>query len=404
MPDDKQQSNPFSTGSGGPNFETRVQSAFTVLMLSGGAAPFLPYPIVKIKLQGRYAGFNTDDLIVFSKQQHTKRESKLLAQIKHDIVITERDKIFAEVINSAWNDFNNEIFDSDTDAIALITGPLSATNINNVRPILEWARYSENEEDFLAKIHTKHFSNERKKEKLEAFKTHLKTANNGTDVSDRQLWEFLRVFHLIGYDLDTESGSTLSLLHSLISRHSNESASLLWASVVDAVQTANQNAGTITSDTLPEEIRAAFNPSVYSGWLSDINRLKEHGSYILSGIKNTVGDVHITHSEFIDQLFDLTESSDFVLVSGERGTGKSSLIRDFSDIVRDRVPIFCIRTEDLDTSHLDKVFSSINLQGSLGDLDAGFALMPKKYLIIESLEKILELENTSAFYRFTPIA
>ena len=397
MPDDKQQSNPFSTGSGGPNFETRVQSAFTVLMLSGGAAPCLPYPIVKIKLQGRYAGFNTDDLIVFSKQQHTKRESKLLAQIKHDIVITERNKIFAEVINSAWNDFNDEIFDSDTDAIALITGPLSATNINNVRPILEWARYSENEEDFLAKIHTKHFSSETKKEKLEAFKTHLKTANNGTDVSDSQLWEFLRVFHLIGYDLDTESGSTLSLLHSLISRHSNESASLLWTSVIDAVQTANQNAGTITSDTLPEEIRAAFSSSVYYDWLSDINRLKEHGNYILSGIKTTVGDVHIAQSEFIDQLFDITESSNFVLVSGERGTGKSSLIRAFSDVVRDQSPIFCIRTEDLDTSHLDKVFSAINLQGSLSDLDAGFALMPKKYLIIESLEKLLELENTSAF-------
>lgn len=397
MPDDKQQSNPFSTGSGGPNFETRVQSAFTVLMLSGGAAPCLPYPIVKIKLQGRYADFNTDDLIVFSKQQHTKRESKLLAQIKHDIVITEKNKKFAEVINSAWNDFNDEIFDSDTDAIALITGPLSATDINNVRPILEWARYSENEEDFLAKIHTKNFSSEAKKDKLEAFKTHLKTANNGADISDRQLWEFLRIFHLIGYDLDTGSGSTLSLLHSLISRHSNESASLLWTSVVDAVQTANQNAGTITLDTLPEEIRAAFSPSVYSDWSSDINRLKEHGSYILSGIKTTVGGVHIAQSEFIDQLFDITESSNFVLVSGERGTGKSSLIRAFSDIVRDQSPIFCIRTEDLDTSHLDKVFSAINLQGSLSDLDAGFALMPKKYLIIESLEKLLELENTSAF-------
>ena len=274
-------------------------------MLSGGVAPCLPYPIVKIKLQGRYAGFNTDDLIIFSKQQHTKRESKLLVQIKHDIVITEKNKIFAEVINSAWNDFNDEIFDSDTDAIALITGPLSATNINNVRPILEWARYSENEEDFLAKIHTKHFSSETKKEKLEAFKTHLKTANNGTDVSDRQLWEFLRVFHLIGYDLDTESGkyTVLTSLANFLDTRS-ESASLLWTSVVDAVQTANQNAGTITSDTLPEEIRAAFNPSVYSGWLSDINRLKEHGSYILSGIKNTVGDVHIAHSEFIDQLFD----------------------------------------------------------------------------------------------------
>ena len=48
----KQLSNPFSTGGGGGNFETRVQAAFTVLMLSGQVAPCLPSrPIKKLKLQ-----------------------------------------------------------------------------------------------------------------------------------------------------------------------------------------------------------------------------------------------------------------------------------------------------------------------------------------------------------------
>ena len=398
MADSKQQSNPFSTGSGGPNFEVRVQAAFTVLMLSGCVAPCLPpHQIIKLKLQGRYAGFNTDDFIVFSKQFQAEHEAKLLAQIKHGISVTTGDARFAEMIHSAWNDFNGNIFDSDSDAIALITGPLSATDISNVRPILEWARHSENEEDFLAKINASHFSSEAKKEKLDAFKTHLKTANNGADVSDKQLWKFLKVFHLIGYDLDAESGSTLSLLHSLISRSSSQPASLLWTRVVDAVQTANQNAGTITVETLPEEIRAAFRPNASSSWSADVNRLKEHGDYILHGIKTTVGDVHVDQSESIAQLFDLTESSDFVLVSGERGARKSSLIRVFSDFVSSHAPIFCLRAEDLDASHLDKVFSAMHLQGSLSDLSAGFALMPKKYLIIESLEKLLELRNTSAF-------
>ena len=56
----KQQSNPYSTGSGGPNFETRVQAAFAVLMLTGRIAPCLPpFPITKIKLQVRYAGVQT---------------------------------------------------------------------------------------------------------------------------------------------------------------------------------------------------------------------------------------------------------------------------------------------------------------------------------------------------------
>jgi len=38
----KQQSNPFSSGGGGTNFEVRVQAAFAVFMLAGGNAPCLP--------------------------------------------------------------------------------------------------------------------------------------------------------------------------------------------------------------------------------------------------------------------------------------------------------------------------------------------------------------------------
>lgn len=124
-----------------------------------------------------------------------------------------------------------------------------------------------------------------KRKKLEeAHKTHLTSANNGEDISNKQLWEFLKVFHLIGYDLDTEAGSTLSLLFSLIAQYSNGAASHLWARVVDAVQSANQNAGTLTLETVPGDIRTAFNTIGSSSWSSDVNRLREHGNYILDGV------------------------------------------------------------------------------------------------------------------------
>ncbi len=394
----KQQSNPYSTGGGGVNFETRVQAAFTVLMLTGRIAPCLPpFPITKIKLQGHYAGFNTDDFIVFSKQPETEKVVKLLAQIKHAISITAGDTTFAEVIQSTWNDFNDENFDSSVDALALITGPLSATDIDDVRPILEWARHSEDETEFFTKIKTANFSSDAKRKKLAAFKIHLKNANEGIDVPDRQVWEFLKVFHLIGYDLDTESGSTLSLLHSLIAQYSNEAALSVWARVVDAVQVSNQNAGTISLETLPEDIRTKFSITNYSSWSSDLNKLRDHGNFILGGIRTTIGKTHIKQSDAFDRLLDLAETSSFIFVSGERGAGKSSLVRKFSDYMGERAPIFCLRTEDLDRSHLDNVFSAMGLKGSLRDLEAGFALIPKKYLLIESLEKLLELEKTTAF-------
>lgn len=89
----KKQCNPSSTGGGGVNFETRVQAAFAVLMRTCCQAPCLPpWPITKMKLQGRFDGFYTDDFIVFTQNPKNGEEVKLLAQIKHNISITEKMK------------------------------------------------------------------------------------------------------------------------------------------------------------------------------------------------------------------------------------------------------------------------------------------------------------------------
>ena len=259
----KQLSSPFATGGGGVHFEAHVQASFVVLMLAGGYAPCMPcWTISKIKLQGKHDKYDTDDMIVFIEKGNQQR--KLLGQIKHSIRITENDKVFGEVIQAAWNDFNNaSLFSKGKDAIALITGPLSATDIHDVRTILEWARYSENPDEFFNKVDLAHFSSPKKQNKLEAFKKNLEKANCGNPVSNEVLFEFLKHFYFLGYDLDIKAGVTLSLLHSLIGQYSEENARLLWCQIVDEVQTASKFAGTISLESLSEDLQAAFKRRVY---------------------------------------------------------------------------------------------------------------------------------------------
>ena len=77
----KHLSNPYSTGSGGAFFESRVQAALASLMLSKGVCPCLPsWQIYKVKLQGKYSGFETEDVIVFAKDEQSNREAKLIDQ------------------------------------------------------------------------------------------------------------------------------------------------------------------------------------------------------------------------------------------------------------------------------------------------------------------------------------
>jgi hypothetical protein len=257
-------SNPFSTGGGGHNFENHVQSAFVVLMLTGGVIPCpQPWPIKKIKLQGKYEGFDTDDFIAFLESRDGSQKAKLLAQIKHSVSITDGDVTFAGVISAAWADYQNpRVFDPASDAIALITGPLSAHDIENARTILEWARHSESGDDFLKKVNRSNFSSDGKRNKLQAFRSQLKRANGDVDLTDQQLWQFLCTFYLLGYDLDLKSGVTLSLLNSHIAQFSPGDVLGTWAKIAKEVESFNQNAGTITTETISQDVLSAFRERV----------------------------------------------------------------------------------------------------------------------------------------------
>lgn len=260
----KKLSNPFSTGGGGVHFEAHVQASFVALMLTGGHAPCLPcWPIAEIKLQGKIDGFDTDDLVVVVENLNSNERRKLLGQIKHTIAITQGSTLFGEVMQAAWNDFNNpKVFSRDKDIIALITGPLSVTDAHNVQWLLNQARHTQDVDEFFRNVQQANFSPPKSAEKLEVIQHHLKVAKGGNDVSRDELYDFLNHFHLLGYDLGSEFGVVLSLLHSHISQFQKQSPQWVWSRVVDIVQTWNQDAGTIIPSKIPDDLLDAFKQRV----------------------------------------------------------------------------------------------------------------------------------------------
>lgn len=256
----KKLSNPFSTGSGGGHFEAHVQASFVALMLTSGHAPCLPcWPIKEIKLQGKIDGFDTDDFIVVIENVNSKERRKLLGQIKHSIPVIKGSPVFGEVIQAAWNDFNNpKVFTKNQDIVALITGPLSATDAHNVQWLLNQAKHTKNVDEFYRNVQQANFSPSKSAEKLEVVKYHLKAANGDIDVSRNELYDFLNHFYLLGYDLGNEFGVVPSLLHSHISQFHQQYPQWVWSRIVDIVQAWNKDAGTITRDKMPDDLLEAF--------------------------------------------------------------------------------------------------------------------------------------------------
>ncbi|MFA5205463.1 MAG: hypothetical protein WC708_13795 [Lentisphaeria bacterium] len=255
----KQLSNAFSTGGGGPHFEAHVQASYVTLMLTGGFSPCLRcLPIREIKLQGKIDGFDTDDLIVFVQNPDGSDMHKLLGQVKHGLRIGD-NKRFREVAQAAWDDFCDcTRFTKGKDVIAVISDSMSTTDTEDVGWLLEQARCMKTPDEFLSHVDEAKFSSNQKRKKLTVFREQLKKANKGQPLSDSELHEFLKHFYLLGYDLGKEEGVVLSLLHSHISQYNNKQPRMVWARIVDIVQTWNQNAGTITIDNLPQDLLDEF--------------------------------------------------------------------------------------------------------------------------------------------------
>ncbi|MGP5408444.1 hypothetical protein ACTXLW_12730, partial [Psychrobacter celer] len=395
----KKQSNPFSTGGGGVNFETRVQAAFAISLLTQSFVPCLSKNMraKELKFQNKYDGVNTDDFVLVASDSFGK-ESRLYAQIKHEITISEAEEsVFAEVVKSAWKDFKSDDFDPKSDSVALITGQLHKVDINNTLPILEWARYSSSSTDFIKKVNTVGFTSKTKLERLEKFRTQLTNANDGNRISDDELWQFLKVFHLVGFDLDNEYSVIASLLCSLIECYTEESPSLVLSKIITWVQEFNQNAGVLTQNNISKEVSSLFQAKSKVDFEHDLLKLRERSEYIFQAISSSIKETHIDRVAELTQITESFYDSDFLFVTGARGTGKSGVVKDYIDLKSIDIPVFYLRAEDLDNSHINDVFASMGMKSTLGEIEGYFSLINEKILVIESLEKVLEFDNTSAF-------
>lgn len=256
-------SSPRATGGFGYSFESNIQASFVILMLTGGYAPGLPnWPITKIKLQGKDIGFYTDDFIVTVEDPRTGTKRKMLGQIKSKIGIN-KNKELEEFLIGAWNDFNGNNFvrGRDGDCIALITGPMSKIDIEVMSYILSVVRHTYDACDFFQKMRQANYNPSKTCEKLKCIREYLDQANE-TPLSDKELYNFLLQFRMLGYDVDSDLGVVNSLLRSLISQFNNQQPDIILSHVIRIVQSWNQDGGTITLDNLPNELRDEFRSKV----------------------------------------------------------------------------------------------------------------------------------------------
>ncbi|MBN2560744.1 MAG: hypothetical protein JXQ75_07435 [Phycisphaerae bacterium] len=392
---------PAATGDRGGSFEQQSAVCYLTYLLTQGTPPFVQGATLdEVHLQAGHLGWETDDLLLVGKVGGQIR--KVAVQVKSSFTFSAENEECQQVFADAWKDFcNGTLFDRARDGLALVCGPLPISTQHRWRIVLDAARASLSTADWLNRLKLPGYHEKGAAAALDTLRNLLNRAN-GSPVSDDQLWEFARVFDFQWLDLMTPSSSTEAAVRSLLAITASagpvspaEIATQSWNELVALVVALGPNAESFNYAKLPEALRCRHDkaPTVTATTRAAIT---SHSDIVERAIRtNIAGLIALPRIELLGATQSALEEHRIICVSGAAGSGKSGLTKVVFDSLKQQGLAAAFRAESFAEPHLNDVFALHKFTAD--DLYALTALHSRKWIWVESVERLLEKSERHAF-------
>lgn len=392
---------PAATGDRGGSFEQQSAACYLTYLLTQGTPPFMQGGTLdEVHLQAGHLGWETDDLLLVGKVSGQIR--KVAVQVKSSFTFSAENVECQEVFADAWKDFcNDTLFDRARDGLALICGPLPVSTQHRWRIVLDASTASLNVADWLNRLRLPGYHEKGAAMALDTLQDLLNRAN-GSTVSDEQVWEFARVFDFQWLDLMTPSSSTEAAVRSLLAITSStgsvspaDTAIQSWNELMALVVELGPNAGSFNYTKLPEALRYRHDkaPSVTATTRAAI---ASHSEIVERAVRTSIaGRIALPRTELLGKIHSALEEHRIICVSGAAGSGKSCLAKVVFDTLKPQGLAVAFRAESFAEPHLNDVFALHKFTAE--DLSALAALHSRKWIWIESVERLLEKSERHAF-------
>jgi hypothetical protein len=397
-------SSPAATGGAGTFFEQHVGAYWLAQLLVRGIPPILQdCSVVEVHLQTEGLGWHTDDFLIVGETGSAQRQRRKLAgQVKRSFTVSATDDDSKKAFQYFWTDFKNpQQFSPATDRFALVTLRGSNTLLEYFAGLLDAARAAPDGMEFERRLATKGFLNAKAVQYAQEFRTII-GAMEGGSVSAADIWPFLRVLHILSFDLNTSTQQTEASIKTLLAHTANGedpigAANESWNALLREVGDGMPTARGFRWDDLPEVVRTRHS-AVGGAEQRALRALGHHSSLILDGIRPTLGtSLHLGRLCLVQQVIQQTEATQVVLVSGAAGSGKSSVAKDVARVLAADHFVFTFRAEEFAAPHFDETLSRSQVPTSAAVLGALLATQGRKVMLVESVERLLEASTRDAF-------
>lgn len=139
--------------------------------------------------------------------------------------------------------------------------------------------------------------------------------------------------------------------------------------------------------------------------LEDIAKLRSNTDRIVKRIRNKIGTIELQRIGPAETLKKIIVDNKIVVVSGKAGSGKSALTKAVLHSLTEEYEVIALQGEQLDRQDISTVFSAepFLLKNQFSALVSSPALLKKKILLIDSIEKILETSHSGTILDFLDI-
>lgn len=144
--------------------------------------------------------------------------------------------------------------------------------------------------------------------------------------------------------------------------------------------------------------------SLNKGILDSIAELSRYTESILKPIRSEISYngkmIKLDRSAALKILLDVGDRSSPIILSGGAGVGKTAVIKDFHDAVKEYHPLFVLKaTQFRNISQINQLFKDYG-EITATDFINEHKDIGKKYLVIDSAEKLAEIEDQDIFRIF----
>lgn len=401
-PSHKRVSSPLSTSGEGVFFEQHVAAYWLAQLLVRSIPPILTDTgVTEVHFQTEHLGFNTDDCLVVCARAGAAN-ARLVGQVKRSFTISAADDECKKTIGDFWKDFKKaDPFNPQHDRFMLVTLRGTNTLLENFVGLLDCARGAADGDEFQRRLSLDGFISKKSVHQCNEL-CEIVSALEGTHVTAKDLWPFLRVLHVLSLDLHTSTRQTEAHLKSLLALKSTDpdpvaSATSAWDALLVFASEAGPAARSLKRADLPAALVQAYG-EMGANEQRVLTALKNHTEFVLRKIRTTIGPTfHLRRAGIVQKVLAAIEAKQVVLIAGPAGSGKSVIGKEAVAFLAREFLAFGFRVEEFAVAHIDETLHNSQIPARATELQAILGAQGRKVLVIESVERLLEKPTRDAF-------